>query len=103
MQVSSRNSKELAIVRASQSPAADPHVLALGALGWLLGDTDRGQRFLSLTGLRPDALREGLCDPAVLAAVLDFLAANEPDLVAAAQSLDVTPQELSGAGEMLKR
>jgi hypothetical protein len=54
-----------------------------------------------LTGLTPDALREGLGDPATLAAVLDFLCAHEPDLVAAAEALDVPPQQLVAARERL--
>jgi hypothetical protein len=75
----------------------------LSALGWLLADSRRAERLLALTGLTPDALRAGLGDPAVLVAVLDFLAAHEPDLVAAAEALGVAPEELAGAGEKLKR
>jgi len=37
----------------------------------------------------------------VLAGVLDFLCAHEPDLVAAAQALDVPPQVLAAAREKL--
>jgi hypothetical protein len=33
--------------------------------------------------------------------VLDFLCAHEPDLVAAADALDVSPQELASAREGL--
>jgi len=90
-------------VQREQSPEADPAALALSALGWVLGDERRAERLLALTGLTPDGLRGGLGEPAVLAAVLDFLAAHEPDLVAAAEALGVTPEELAGAGEKLKR
>jgi len=48
-------------------------------------------------------LRGGLDDAATLAAVLDFLAAHEPDLVAAADALDVSPETLTGARERLAR
>ena len=75
--------------------------LALGALGWLLGDAPRAERLLALTGLSPDALRAGLGNPAMLGAVLDFLAAHEPDLVAAAEALGVQPQDLMAARERL--
>ena len=75
--------------------------MALSALGWVLGDGDRAARLLALTGLTPEALREGLGDPATLAAVLDFLCAYEPDLVAAADALGVAPHELAGARERL--
>ena len=69
----------------------------------MLGDGDRAERLLSLTGLTPDALRGGLGDPAVLAAVLDFLAGHEADLVAAAEALGVAPQALTAAAESLAR
>lgn len=93
----------LTILRDPPSPAKDPQALALGALGWVLGDEHRAQRLLALTGLTPDALREGLGDPAMLVAVLDFLCAHEPDLVGAAEALGVTPQELADAGTRLAR
>ncbi|SFF73753.1 Protein of unknown function [Novosphingobium sp. CF614] len=67
----------------------------------MLGDGDRAARFLALTGLTPDALRASLGQPATLAAVLDFLCAHEPDLVAAADVLGVDPRELAGARERL--
>ncbi|MCB2078947.1 MAG: DUF3572 domain-containing protein [Novosphingobium sp.] len=77
--------------------------MALGALGWLLSDEDRASRLLALTGLTPDLLRAGLGEPAVLGAVLDFLCAHEPDLIAAADELGVQPQELAAARERMNR
>ena len=67
----------------------------------MLADAPRADRLLSLTGLTPDALRGGLDDPSVLGAVLDFLAAHEPDLVAAAQALQVEPGDIVAAREKL--
>lgn len=75
--------------------------MALSALGWILGQPDRAERLLALTGLTPEALREGLGDPAMLGAVLDFLCAHEPDLVAAADALGIAPQEIAQARERL--
>ena len=91
----------LTILREPQSPAPDAATLALGALGWVLGDPPRAERLLGLTGLTADDLRAGLTDPAVLSAVLDFLCAHEPDLVAAASALNVTPAQLAAARESL--
>lgn len=68
----------------------------------MLGDESRAERFLALTGLTPDALREGLGNGAVLGAVIDFLGAHEPDLIAAAAELGVDPAVLAGAGEALR-
>lgn len=72
-------------------------------LGWILSDGDRAGRLLALTGLTPDDLRASIGERATLAAVLDFLAAHEPDLVAAAEVLGVPPQSLSDARERLAR
>ena len=87
----------LTILRDAPSPAADPQALALGALGWVLSSEDRAGRLLALTGLTPDDLRAGLRDPAVLGAVLEFLCSHEPDLLAAADELGVSPQVLAAA------
>lgn len=67
----------------------------------MLGDGPRAERLLSLTGLTPEELRGGLGDRGVLSAVLDFLAAHEPDLVAAAEALGVEPQALVAAAREL--
>ncbi len=83
------------------TPANDPQALALRALGWVLGDADRAARLLALTGLTPDGLRASLGAPATLAAVLDFLCAHEPDLLAAAEALELRPQDIVAARERL--
>ncbi|QKG72691.1 DUF3572 family protein [Erythrobacter mangrovi] len=80
-----------------------PEVLALEALGWALADPARAERLLSLTGLTPDRLRHGIEDRAVQAAVLEFLANHEPDLVLAADALDTTPTALIAASRELAR
>jgi hypothetical protein len=71
--------------------------LALAALGWVLQDDERADRYLELTGLDPESLRAGLGDPKVLGSALDFLANHEPDLLRAAEALAVTPEELIAA------
>ncbi|MBM3594979.1 MAG: DUF3572 family protein [Alphaproteobacteria bacterium] len=91
----------MTILRQAPSPATDPQALALAALGWILDQPDRAERLLSLTGLTPDSLRAGLGDPAMLGAVLEFLCAHEPDLVAAADALSIEPQEIAAARERL--
>jgi len=67
----------------------------------VLTDQDRAERFLSLTGLTPDVLRASLGEPATMAAVLEFLFSHEPDLLAAADALEVTPETLARARERL--
>jgi hypothetical protein len=46
-------------------------------------------------------LRDGIESGEVQRAVLDFLAAHEPDLLAAAEALDLAPGVLIGAGDRL--
>ena len=70
-------------------------------MGWILADNARAGRLLELTGLTPDALREGLGNAAVLAAVLDFLAGHEPDLLAASKELGLGPQAIIAASREL--
>jgi hypothetical protein len=71
--------------------------LALSALGWALSDGQRAERLLALTGLTPEDLRSRLQDRTVLAAILAFLEAHEPDLIACAEALEVKPAELVDA------
>jgi hypothetical protein len=75
----------------------DDEALALGALGWTLSEDARASRLLALTGITPDLLRERLEDRAFLAAVLRFLEGHEPDLVACAGELGVSPARLVAA------
>src|SRR3546814_16534144 len=56
--------------------------LALQALGWILADEPRAERLLGTTGLTPARLRASLGQRPTLGAVLGFLTAPEPDLVA---------------------
>jgi hypothetical protein len=77
--------------------------LALQALVWTLGDSARASRLLDLTGLEPAELRARAGEPALLAATLGFLEAYEPDLVACAEALEVTPAALVAARGELER
>ena len=81
---------------------ADPVALALHALAWTVAEQARADRMLALTGLTGDDLRERATDPAVLAALLGFLEAYEPDLIACADALDVKPSMLVAAREALE-
>lgn len=80
----------------------DPEALALSALAWTLAEEARAQRLLALTGLTAADLRERLGEPSVLAAVLGFLEAHEPDLVACAEALGVDPAALADARRRLE-
>ena len=81
----------------------DEEALALGALGWTLGEDRRAQRLVALTGLTPAGMRERLEDRSFLAEVLRFLEGHEPDLIACADVLGVAPAALVEAGRRLER
>jgi len=57
---------------------------------------------LALTGLDPAELRMRAGEPALLAAVLTFLEAHEPDLIACAEALELKPAALVAARERLE-
>jgi hypothetical protein len=80
---------------------APPEVLALQALAHVAGDEDLGPRFLALSGLDSESLRARAGESLVLAAVIEFLASHEPDLLAVAEKLNVKPEALIAAGTAL--
>ena len=85
-----------------RAPDTNADALALAALGWTVAEPSRAERLLALTGLDPADLRARAGDPALLAAVLGFLEAHEPDLVACAESLAVKPDALIRARAVLE-
>ena len=80
----------------------DPVALALAALAATLGAERRAQRFVDLTGIGTDELSSRLDDPTLLAALLRFLEAYEPDLLSVAQELGCKPEELVEARAQLE-
>ena len=80
----------------------DPLALGLSALTVTLQDERRAERFLGLTGIGTDELRARVTEPGLLAAVLTFLEAHEPDLLAVAEALEVSPAALVQAREALE-
>ena len=80
----------------------DAEALALSALAATLTDERRAQRFLDLSGIDTEELRRQAAEPTLLAALLRFLEAHEPDLIDVAAALDVKPEELVAAREDLE-
>jgi len=77
----------------------DAAALALAALAATLTDERRARRFIDLTGLEVDELRERAVsgDRTLLAATLAFLESHEPDLVAVAEAVGASPAALVAA------
>ena len=75
----------------------DSFTIALSALAATLTDERRAERFLSITGLSPDGIRDALGDRHPLAACLAFLENHEPDLLAVAEAIGEKPETLIAA------
>lgn len=80
----------------------DAEALALSALAATFTDERRAQRFLDLSGIDTEDLRRRAAEPVLLAALLRFLEAHEPDLVQVAQTIGAKPEELVAAREELE-
>jgi hypothetical protein len=76
--------------------------LGLAALAATLGDERCAKRFIDLTGIGTDELRRRAAEPALLAGLIRFLEAHEPDLLAVAQELGVSPPVLVQARRELE-
>ena len=81
----------------------DAEALALAALAATLSDERRARRFLDITGLGADELRNRAGEPGLLAATLAFLEAHEPDLLQVAAAIGVKPEALVAARIELER
>ena len=76
--------------------------MAFQALAWALMDETRAERLLSLTGLTPEGLRASINERGTQAAILSFLEAHEPDLIACAAVIWVSPAVLVHARQELE-
>ena len=75
--------------------------LALKALAHLAGDTENLLRFLKISGLEPDDLRERAGDPELLAAVIDFLLSEERLCTGFLAAENIDPKMLHAARRAL--
>ena len=76
--------------------------MAFQALAWALMEEARAERLLALTGLTPEGLRKSVMERSTQAAILSFLEAHEPDLVACAAVIGVSPAVLVQARKELE-
>ena len=80
----------------------DAETLALSALAATLSDERRAKRFLDLSGIDTVELRRRAGDPSLLAALIRFLEAHEPDLLAVAEQMQISPEALVQARRTLE-
>lgn len=75
--------------------------IAATALAFLATDVSQLTRFLSASGLSPEALRRGASSRRTLAAVLDYLSDDESLLLVFASSAALSPAEIGPARDIL--
>jgi hypothetical protein len=80
---------------------ADPESVAIDVLGFLAADPQRLMRFLNLTGLEPETVRDAAGSPGFLAAVLEYVTADETLLVACAAAIGMEPERVAAAHRAL--
>lgn len=76
---------------------ADHESIAIGALSWIAADGEMMTRFMGLTGIEPDQIRNVAGEPGFLAAVLDFLLAHEPTLNRFCDDNEIEPKHVARA------
>jgi len=86
----------------TSAPPTDAHAIALTALAATLTDERRAQRFLDLTGIGTDELRLRVGEPALLSALIGFLEAHEPDLLAVSEQIGIKPEALAAVRRELE-
>ena len=75
--------------------------LGLKGLTWLAGEPETLLRFLDVSGLKPGDLRSRASDPEMLAAVVDYLLANEALLTAFCEREGIDPASVQKARMLL--
>lgn len=76
-------------------------LIGLQALGWLAADPRLGPAFLAATGVAPADLHAAAEEPAMLAAVLDFVLQSDATALAFAASAGLAPEQVLAARRAL--
>lgn len=76
-------------------------MIGVAGLSYLASDPERIGRFLAVTGLGPENVRAAARDPSFLPALLDYLLANEAELVAFAEEMNLDPARVRAARDVL--
>jgi hypothetical protein len=71
--------------------------IAIEALGFVAADPELLPRFLAITGIEAQSIREAAREPGFLAGVLQFILAHEPTLLRFADESGVPPEDIAKA------
>lgn len=88
-----------------KKPIADARaaaeVVAIQALAYIAGEPEQLGRFLAITGIGPDQIRQAAREPRFLAGVLTHVMGDERLLVAFAESAGIEPATVGRAHDAL--
>lgn len=79
----------------------DAESIAVAALSFIASDAERLGKFLSLTGIGPDTLRQAAREAGFLGQVMGFLIEDEALLLAFAADLGENPVRVAAAHALL--
>ncbi|MBA8880218.1 DUF3572 domain-containing protein [Phyllobacterium myrsinacearum] len=80
-----------------QMSLEDAQDLAINSLVFLAQDNELLPRFLALTGITADQIREAAQEPGFLAGVLQFYLAHEPTLMRYCEATQTAPAQVQEA------
>ena len=75
--------------------------VAIQVLGFIAEEPERLDRFLALTGIGPESLRDAAREPNFLLGVLDHLASDETLLRSFAEQREIAPEVVTMARDLL--
>ncbi|HUO92436.1 MAG TPA: DUF3572 domain-containing protein [Rhizomicrobium sp.] len=75
--------------------------LALKALAYLAQSDEELERFVAISGVTPANLRARAGEPEILAAVLDFVLADDGRVTGFCEAAEIDPRELHAARRAL--
>ena len=77
-------------------------ILGLQALGWLVGEPDRLERFLRLSGVDGTELRQAAGTTEQSCAIFEFLLTNEDLLLNFCETSSIAPKDIHAALRVLE-
>lgn len=85
----------------TQLTKEEAEIIAVAGLSYLAAEPERIGRFLAITGLGPENIRSASRDSSFFPALLDYLLANETELVAFSDEMNLDPARVRAAREQL--
>ncbi|WP_409188331.1 DUF3572 domain-containing protein [Bradyrhizobium sp. RDM4] len=83
------------------NPREVAEIVAIQALSFVAGDSERLGLFLAETGVGPESLRNAASDPNFLLSVLDFVMRDDATVKAFATASELHPTNVAAARQVL--